>query len=392
MDSPLETAPQTWSHGCASQERPDDAEKLLNVRGLLEFSSATTPSRVNSIPMTMNALAETLRGLHQRPHGSAGNLSGVLGCHSRSASLGSDRRRGDGGVGVGAAWARNVGWPAASESGDAALDVGSPSPATSTGKVSLAREGSPPWRSSSSPEERPPPVPERKNSALLRVGHLGGDPREAAKLMSKKSTFVEVDGVSLPPRHPPSQSVPASLLTAVGRKRGGRASSWSGRTEQAAATRGQRQTIPDRSTRSHTAAGAARQGSKGPGCSVGGFAFSCDAKAQSAEIAMILGERACPIKHTASFYEQRSSLRAQRLGRARNAAYAAESGPGVDDRAGRGDAVGGGGVHSSLEGGDTQAGGGGVEPASPISTPPSSTTRPPTQDMGDEEKGDESRA
>lgn len=157
-------------------------------------------------------------------------------------------------------------------------------------------------------------VGRRRSSALTRVGgKLGQDPREAAKLMKTNSFFVEVERLS-------SRNLVPSGSTAAG------AQPVSARRYSDLAGHRHRGNAGNSTTKKQRGVSAAFPGSRPivhapvstPACSSGGYAFSCDPQAQQAEIAMILGERPAPMHQTANFYEQRSSLRAQRIGRARH--------------------------------------------------------------------------
>lgn len=306
-----------------SRNGGSDGSSLLNVTGLLEFSSSNTPSRVNSIPVTMNALAETLRG--RREHASP-TLSHTGPCDrfGLTASTGSDaRRHTDSNPGI--RLARTLGWTepsTTSESSSARRINISPSPATTAVGSLLALERKPEYVSAIMSDRS---RLEHKSSAFLRVGHLGEDPREAAKLMSKNSRFVEVDGITLPqPLYPLPK--PGAILTAVARRNAARSSSVSDVTSSQTRARGGN--LPPRASsiestkaqvnQEDTEAGSRKCENTIAQCSPGGFAFSCDPKAQDAEIAMILGEKTCPIKHASTFYEHRSTLRPKRPGRARD--------------------------------------------------------------------------
>lgn len=183
-----------------------------------------------------------------------------------------------------------------------------------------------------------------KSRKLLQVGELAGrDPREAAKLMQNKvPVFVEVDENGAPaPRgshyHHNIHILPRLHLHQLGRRKSHQgittvptpspttvirrfsragiqtdkvdSGSTAARESTAHAT-GRRQEQRRHSSGSETtmgtdtvkAAGFATQPTSG-----GGFAFSCDAKAQRAEIAMILGTRASPMPRTASFLARQNS-------------------------------------------------------------------------------------
>lgn len=279
-----------------------ESNPLLNVTGLLECSSRDMPSRVNSLPVTMNALAQALRGKRDHPP------QGTVGRHGQPASAGGS----GGNTRIGMGLARTLGWQGILDSSSGSRDQISPTIGASQSGSLLVRENSP-SACPNSIEDRF--SLERKNSALLSMGHLGLDPREVAKLMSKNSTFVEVDGIEMPRR---AQPVLRSRAGDSLRRHSDRADGSSGLYSR---------TYPGQGTdRSSTPSWACEDGresqskrGKRSQSSPGGFAFSCDPRAQEAEIAMILGEMDCPFKHAASFCKRRSSLRAQRLGHAENA-------------------------------------------------------------------------
>lgn len=217
-----------------------------------------------------------------------------------------------------------------------------------------------------------------KSRKQMQAGGLSGrDPREAAKRMAKAPVFVEVDKEGEPTtresQHHQHIHMPRLQLHQLGRRKSDhgmttmptppsstafssttifRRFSRSGsptnnatiaREEAAASSATEGQKEPRRrSSMSETTTGpdAVKAGSvASDSTSGGGFAFSCDAKAQRAEIAMILGTRASPTPRTASFLaRQRSSTQV----RAATAALegASEGGGGVDE----GDDVSSGGV------------------------------------------------
>jgi len=166
-----------------------------------------------------------------------------------------------------------------------------------------------------------------KSRRLLMAGELSGrDPREAAKLMRKNSVFVEVDeraaagrqaarrsshlrhlgrrnsdrGMAIQPS--PSPSPTPSIFSSAGVLRrfsraGGDGGGGSGEAENhegegglgSAAAAAAREQQRRHSSVAEMAKGRNAGGDK-PATS-GGFAFSCDAKAQRAEISMILQRR-----------------------------------------------------------------------------------------------------
>lgn len=299
-----------------------DTANLLNVTGLLEYTLASNPSRINSIPLTINALAEVLG---DRPGHASAITPGLVTAarHGRSASTAGDRKSG----GSDGSLARTFGWidsAMLSSAGDSSKAATGPS--TAEGEALLTEAPASPFV---------PPDPyvlvRKKSNALLRVGDLGRDPREAAKLMSKNSFFVPVEGATVPPLpQSPSSGVPrVPLLGAVGRRHSGRTGDANTPVPTADDPENPSSEMPtnlpvktrEDSERVEVRVGAgagagARRDSNA--CSPGGFAFSCDPQAQRAEIAMILGERTGPMKHTTAFYEHRLSLRAQRIERARH--------------------------------------------------------------------------
>lgn len=171
----------------------------------------------------------------------------------------------------------------------------------------------------------------KKSVQLLRAGELSGrDPREAAKLMRGASFFVQVGGgAPLPPGHTTAYQQHRQLHRHLSRRnsdhgltaqssRGSflpsstvfRRLSRGASDEDSDATAGAPPPgVPQRRRSSMSAAAAAAttttSAAAATGCSAcpssGGYAFSCDAKAQRAEIAMILGTRAGPMPRTASF-------------------------------------------------------------------------------------------
>lgn len=183
------------------------------------------------------------------------------------------------------------------------------------------------------PGDHAPPrhaiVHRTKSRQLLRAGELAGrDPREAAKLMTKEPFFVEIDkdggakhqqnqrrhshrgllgrrnserGAAAPPQ-PPLSTLLSPKTTAAGGSGG-------------ASRR--------HSSVSEKSSGGGGNNNASLSVTSGGFAFSCDAKAQRAEIAMILGRRASPMPRTASFVSRHKSAAA----RAAAAAAAGGGGP-----------------------------------------------------------------
>lgn len=173
-----------------------------------------------------------------------------------------------------------------------------------------------------------------KSRQLLHAGGRAGcDPREASKLMRKASYFVDVDeGAPLPPTVVPenlqrrrdterglsatSSAVPTfsssgmyRRLSRVAGVSDARRSSGGG-SDLCAAEGRRRSSMSEAETAMANGAGQASNrtattttGESRPPlstmCSSGGFAFSCDAKAQRAEIAMILGKRTGPMPRAA---------------------------------------------------------------------------------------------
>lgn len=191
----------------------------------------------------------------------------------------------------------------------------------------------------------------RKSKQLLRAGELSGrDPREAAKLMRKESFFVEMqDGGKQQHQQHPQNERRHSYRNLLGRRNSDR---------EMAAPRPPPNVFSSTTTAAATAAPAAaansrrysslydksRGGNNAAGrtsATSGGFAFSCDAKAQRAEIAMILGRRASPMPRTASFLNRYKQPATQAV--ATTLQGVAEDGDGDQTTAGGG----GGGVRGT---------------------------------------------
>ncbi|CAN0256362.1 unnamed protein product, partial [Pylaiella littoralis] len=223
-----------------------------------------------------------------------------------------------------------------------------------------------------------------KSRKLLQAGELSGrDPREAAKLMTERTpVFVEVDEEGAPaPRESKHHNAhtPRPRLHQLGRRQSDcdaiavptspspfaafspktifrRFSLAENSTDNAdsgsASARGsladaleRRDNQRRRSSMSATTSGpdTVRVSSLSPNpTSAGGFAFSCDAQAQRAEIAMILGTRASPTPQTASFLAQRRSS-AQARASAKALGGVSKDGGVVSDSDGDGDDGGNGG-------------------------------------------------
>ncbi|CAM9231841.1 unnamed protein product, partial [Scytosiphon promiscuus] len=149
----------------------------------------------------------------------------------------------------------------------------------------------------------------KKSRQLLRAGELSGrDPREAAKLMRGSSFFVAYSRGSFPS---PSTLSSSTVLRRFSRGGGGYSGAGA-TTEDVDGTAGAPSPADPprrRSSMFETGTATSRATGLSP-CSIpssGGYAFSCDAKAQRAEIAMILGRRAGPMPRTASFLARQKS-------------------------------------------------------------------------------------
>lgn len=306
-------------------------ENDLSVKVLLEstFSVADTCGGT-SAPLTMSALSETLR---ERRVSRPGNVH-----HGRSATLGSGGGNSSGLDGKGYRAARDVG-----------RDGLSPARSADEGRVARDLEYMnedaewDPFESTLQNTSADALVQQqhlqqhlqrRKDSRMARHPSAadftaGSDPREAAKLMRASSFVVDVEGGPTPSRRPSKLFMPIRRV-----RRGSSRRSSDGMAESAAAS--SRRTSNEESRRRSAVAMGSTAGAgeisnlhlrsaTGHASSRVGFAFSCDAKAQQAEIAMILGYRPSPLRHTPSFYTHRSSLRAERIARARTHVNSAEN-------------------------------------------------------------------
>lgn len=194
----------------------------------------------------------------------------------------------------------------------------------------------------------------RKSAGLARVGgELGQDPREAAKLMKTSSFFVEVEPISAR-GHIPSRSTAAAAgaQSVSARRKSDHASHRHRGSDSNIVSTYKHRGVTPASTGSRPTAQQSPPMSPSA-CSSGGYAFSCDAQTQQAEIAMILGERPAPMHQTANFCEQRSSLRAQRIERARDNIAGGEEKHGDNEIVGGRDGLGqatAGGARSGLAG------------------------------------------
>eukprot|EP00903_Cladosiphon_okamuranus_P011458 g10792.t1 len=332
----------------------------ISIRGLLEstFSPAVVHGRAQPLsPIPMNALAETLReardyrninnnggsgtGTHifptMKPFSTSMPSPGECGKHGRLKSSSNVEARPFGRLAqtLGAfdgAWHRrrsnaeagslreaNHGGHETATGGGGGDDdeedwdpfapgVAEAGPAADGAKAAAATE-------TSNGREAPnrPAVVRTTSRRLLGGRELSGrDPREAAKLMRKEAFFVEMNenekqrrperrnsyrlslgrrnsdrGVSAPRQSPPSAVLHPTTTDAPG----------------AAAT-------ATAASRRHSSVSEKSSGANGNArlsATSGGFAFSCDVKAQRAEIAMILGRRASPMPRTASFLNRNKS-------------------------------------------------------------------------------------
>lgn len=396
---PAATSPFGRTHHRGRGERSGTGLFLdgsdMSIRGLLEstFSPAEVHGRAHAFaPIPMNALAETLREARDnrnsthifpavKPFGATMPSLGGSGKHARVKSTSSvegrtfgrlaqtlgaldggwHRRRSNaeaGGNAVGIVREANHGGheTAAGSGGGGGnndnddWDPFAPGgaeagPAAAGGDAAAATETS---IGPGGPGQEA--MVRTKSRQLLRAGELSGrDPREAAKLMTKEAFFVEMNasekhrqnqrrnshrlplgrrnsdrGMAAPQQLPPSAFLSSTTAAAAAAAAGAAA---------AAAGAGSRR----HSSMSGTSSGA--NGVARLSATSGGFAFSCDAKAQRAEIAMILGRRASPMPRTVSFLNRNKSAPATTTTTVAAAAAAAALRAGVQDgEGGRGGA------------------------------------------------------
>ncbi|CAM9108152.1 unnamed protein product [Ectocarpus sp. 8 AP-2014] len=335
----------------------------VSVRVLLEetFSPAghAASGSIAFAPVPINALSETLRERRDIRNGNAGGgianhnftarnpfsvtMPSIGGRHARGvSSTAADASRRDGGSG---GFSRTVGF------GDAARDKGGPDRGvTADGDGDdeewdpfaggLSAAGAEGVSNAQEDNDDCGPAPRRetlvrtKSRQLLHAGGRAGcDPREASKLMRKASYFVDVDeGAPLPPTAVPgdlqrwrnsergASGKPSAVpvfsssgmyrrLSRVAGVSDARRSSGGG--DLCAAEGRRRSSMSAAVTTTTNGTGLASNKTAAtttdksrpqlsPLCSPGGFAFSCDAKAQLAEIAMILGKRTGPMPRTAA--------------------------------------------------------------------------------------------
>ena len=336
------TAAQAFPSSHRSVASEDEDPILDPTTGVEHLLQATfvRPGGQTGAPVTVSALSETLReqrGNRDQPYRTGFGASMPRSRHVRRATSGVDGGSGSGSSGGGSrggsrAFNQTVGQQAALTRPvvrDNARGGGDPSRwgrrqtevAEWVGAGQHALE-----RSMEDEEEEWDPfasvprtsaAPQTKSDMLLSVGDLADrDPRKAAKLMTKTSYFVAVgEGapLSVGDRRRRDSDRGAAPPTSDRRRfsiRDNRRKSNETRVPAAPAVRSKAPGDgpgggPHLPTPSSTASN-----------STGGYAFSCDAKAQRAEIAMILGHRAGPMPRTVPLEDRRSSLKVERIERA----------------------------------------------------------------------------
>ena len=320
----------------ASEDQGSIIEPTTGVEHLLE-ATFVRPGGQPGAPVTVNALSETLRerrGNRDLPFRNVFGTSVPRSRHTRRATSGVDGGSGGSGSGGGGSGSR-----AFTQTGQAALarpvvhgnargnvaDQGSffggrrrteVAEWAECGRNALEERAGgdeDDWDPFASVPETSA-LPQSKSDMLLSVGDLADrDPRKAAMLMTKRSYFVAVgEGAPLSAgdrrrRDSDRGGAPSTSNSRRFSRRDNRRKSSEPRVQAPAA----------RITKTPKVGANALLSSSTAANSTGGYAFSCDAKAQRAEIAMILGHRAGPMPRTVPLDERRSSLKVERIERAR---------------------------------------------------------------------------